>query len=46
MDDKHCCPVGPGGNTTVINQDEAEILVRTTQACATRTEGMQEPGRH
>lgn len=46
MDENHCCPVGPGGDTTIVNQDEQEILVRTTQACGVRTEGMQEPGRH
>jgi hypothetical protein len=45
MDEK-CCPVGPGGNRELINQDEAEILVRTTQGLQTRSEGMQEPGRH
>jgi hypothetical protein len=46
MDDKQCCPVGPGGNSTITNQDEQEILTRTTQGCSVRTEGMQEPGRH
>jgi hypothetical protein len=46
MDDEKCCPEGPGGNHTLINQDEAEILVRTTQGCSVRAEGMQEPGRH
>lgn len=45
MDEK-CCPEGPGGNSTLTNQDEQEILTRTTQGCPTRAEGMQEPGRH
>lgn len=40
------CPEGPAGTTTIVNQDEAEILVRTTQGLAVRAEGMQEPGRH
>jgi hypothetical protein len=44
--DEECCPVGPGGDTTIVNQDEQMILDRTTQACAVRTEGMQESGRH
>jgi hypothetical protein len=46
MDNEQCCPVGPGGNTTIINQDEQEILTRTTQGCGVRAEGMQESGRH
>lgn len=46
MDNEQRCPEGPGGTTTIINQDEAEILVRTTQSCGVRAEGMQEPGRH
>lgn len=46
MHDENCCPVGPGGDHQLTNQDEAEILVRTTQGCSVRTEGMQEPGRH
>lgn len=29
-DDEHC-PKGPGGNTVLINNDEAEILIRTGQ---------------
>jgi hypothetical protein len=45
MDSEHC-PEGPGGNHTLTNQDEAEILVRTTQGLSVRVEGMQEPGRH
>jgi hypothetical protein len=40
------CPTGDGGNHQITNQDEAEILARTTQAPQTRSEGMQEPGRH
>lgn len=46
MHDEECCPKGPGGDTTLINGDEAEILARTTQGLQTRSEGMQEPGRH
>jgi len=46
MSDEKCCPVGPGGNSTITNGDEAEILVRTTQGLQTRSEGMQEPGKH
>ena len=46
MDDKDCCPAGPGGDHQLTNQDEAEILARTTQGLAVRAEGMQEPGRH
>lgn len=42
-----CCAVGPGGNSTLTNNDECEILEATvTSAMATRAEGMQEPGRH
>lgn len=41
-----CCPTGDGGNSTLTNQDEAMILVATTQGCDVRVEGMQEPGRH
>lgn len=44
--DDDCCPMGPAGNKALIQQDEAEILHRTTQNLAVRTEGMQEPGRH
>lgn len=46
MDNEQCCPVGPGGNSTLTNQDEQQILDRTTQGLAVRAEGMQEPGRH
>lgn len=44
--DDDCCPTGDGGNSTLTNQDEAEILARTTQGLAIRAEGMQEPGHH
>ncbi|MGW2169146.1 hypothetical protein ACWC1C_01285 [Streptomyces sp. NPDC001705] len=44
--DQKCCPKGDGGNHTLTNQNEAEILARTTQHPSLRTEGMQEPGRH
>lgn len=27
-----CCPVGPGGNMTLVNQDEAMILAATIAA--------------
>lgn len=46
MDNEKCCPVGPGGDSTLTNQDEQEILTRTTQGCPTRAEGMQESGHH
>jgi hypothetical protein len=37
MDDK-CCPVGPGGNTTIVNQDEADLLAQVVQGLETRSE--------
>ncbi|MBA2951440.1 hypothetical protein [Streptomyces himalayensis] len=40
------CPKGDGGNKTLTNQDEKPILDRTTQGLQTRSEGMQERGRH
>lgn len=40
------CPEGDGGTSTITNQDEAMILVQTTQGLPVRMEGMQEPGRH
>lgn len=46
MDNEECCPTTVGGNITIINGDEAEPLVRTTQGLPVRAEGMQEPGRH
>jgi hypothetical protein len=46
MENETRCPEGSGGNHQLTNQDEAEILVRTTQGLVVRTEGMQEPGRH
>lgn len=45
MDDK-CCPVGPGGNSNLTNQDEQMILDRTTQGLAVRTEGAQDGELH
>ncbi|MEW1547525.1 hypothetical protein [Streptomyces tsukubensis] len=42
MDDEKHCPKGPGGNTTLVNNDEAEILERTTQGIPMRAEGAQE----
>jgi hypothetical protein len=40
-DDEKCCPKGSGGNSTITNQDEAEILRRTTGPLPTRTEAQQ-----
>lgn len=40
------CPEGDGGDRQLVNQDERMILESTTQGLATRTEGMQETGRH
>ncbi|MFJ2176400.1 hypothetical protein ACIOHE_26355 [Streptomyces sp. NPDC087851] len=37
-----CEPTGTGGNTTIVNQDEAEILVKATSGMPVRTEGQQE----
>lgn len=41
-----CCAIGPGGNSTLTNNDEEEILEATFTGCQVRAEGMQEPGRH
>lgn len=46
MHDDKICPEGDGGNSTLTNQDEAVILVATTQGCPVRVEGMQESGKH
>jgi hypothetical protein len=46
VDNEQCCPEGPGGDMTLINQDEQQILDATTQGLSVRAEGMQEPGRH
>jgi len=40
--DEKCCPVGPGGDMTLINQDEQEILDRTTQGLAVEAVGCQD----
>jgi hypothetical protein len=40
------CPEGDGGDKQLVNQDERMILESTTQGLQTRSEGMQEPGRH
>ena len=40
------CPKGDGGNSTIINQDEAEILEATTQRIGTRAEGAQDAEFH
>ncbi|MFJ2650871.1 hypothetical protein ACIO1C_29650 [Streptomyces sp. NPDC087420] len=40
-DDKDCCPTGDGGNSTITNQDEMEILARTTAGMTVRIEGYQ-----
>jgi hypothetical protein len=37
MADDTRCPEGNGGNSTITNQDEAEILARTTQGLPVRT---------
>ncbi|MGK5530860.1 hypothetical protein [Streptomyces sp. URMC 129] len=44
MDANHCEPTGNGGNGTLINQDEQQILNRTAEHANTlaRTEGAQE----
>ena len=39
--DEKCCPTGNGGTSTITNQDEAEILRRTTGPLPVRTEGQQ-----
>lgn len=44
-EDDRWCPKG-GGNTTLIQLDEGEILERTTQARGVRTEGYQESEAH
>jgi hypothetical protein len=41
-----CPPCGDGGNTTIHNQDEAEILARVTSGVPTRAEGYQEDDSH
>lgn len=45
MDHDKCCPTGPAGNTTIVNQDEQEILNRCA-ALPARTEGSQESDAH
>lgn len=37
MDDK-CCPVGPGGDSTLTNQDEAVLLAAVVVGIETRSE--------
>lgn len=32
-----CCPVGPGGDTTIVNQDETMILDRTIMDAPNRS---------
>lgn len=46
MDEYGKRPTGYGGNSTIANQDEAEILYRTTQMIPTRAEGAQEQEFH
>ena len=46
MDNQESCPTTTGGNTTIVNGDEAPVLERTTQGLAVRTEGMQDSERH
>lgn len=40
------CPKGPGGNSTITNQDERKILDRTSTSLPVRTEGHQESEYH
>lgn len=44
--DERCCPKGNGGNSTVTNQDERQILERTATTLPVRTEGTQEGQAH
>ena len=46
MDNRDCCPTTAGGDSTITNGDEAEVLPRTTQGIATRDEGSQEAEFH
>lgn len=46
MDHEKHCPVGPGGDTTLINHDEQMILDRTTQGLAVETVGKQDGDLH
>lgn len=46
MDNEKCCPVGPGGDMTLINNDEQAILDRTTQGLAVETVGRQDGELH
>lgn len=46
MTDREHCPVGPGGDTTIVNQNEQEILDRTTQGLAVETVGKQDGELH
>jgi hypothetical protein len=39
MDNEQCCPVGPGGNITIINQDEQAILNAFVAAVPIRDAG-------
>lgn len=41
MDDR-CCPVGPGGDSTLTNQDEAVLLAAVVQGIETRNEAKQD----
>lgn len=43
MDHEGPCPVGPGGNARLVNQDEGEILENATAGMTVRTEGYQSP---
>jgi len=46
VDNEKCCPVGPGGDMTLINNDEQAILDRTTQGLAVETVGRQDGELH
>lgn len=42
----HCSVTGTGGNRQLVNQDEEDMFEQFMSKIATRTEGMQETGRH
>jgi hypothetical protein len=46
VDNEKYCPTGPGGNTTLTNQDEQEILDRTIQGFTVETVGAQDAELH
>ena len=42
----NCAPTGNGGNSTITNQDEAQILARVVPSTPMRAEGYQEDDSH